>query len=75
MFKHFRLIPFLIGLTLGIIGIYWVKPLDKIVYRYPNPQNVDKTVYKDKNGVCYSYVAEKVDCDKNEGTLKEYPLQ
>lgn len=75
MFNHFRLIPFIFGLVLGFVGIYLLKPLDKIVFRYPSPSNVEKTIYKDKNGICYSYISEKVDCDKNEGSLKDYPLQ
>ena len=31
-------------------------------------------VYKDKNGVCYKYIATKADCDKNESRLKDFPL-
>jgi hypothetical protein len=75
MFKHLRIIPFLIGLVLGFIGIYLMKPLDKTIMKYPSPENVKNTVYRDQNGICYTYSVEKVDCDKNEGTLSEYPIQ
>jgi len=75
MFNHFRLIPFLLGLLLGFVGIYIMKNDSKTVYRYPTPQNVKNTTYRDKNGVCYSYKVEKVDCDKNAGSLAEYPLE
>jgi len=75
MFKHFRLVPFLIGLMLGFFGIYIMKPDNKIIYKNPTPENVKNVTYKDKNGVCYSYKAEKVDCDKSSGTLVEYPIE
>jgi hypothetical protein len=74
MFKHFKLIPFLIGLLVGIVGIYFVKPEGQIMMRYPTPENVGSTVYKDKNGVCYKYDAKGVDCDKNQDRLKTYPV-
>lgn len=75
MFKHFRLIPFLVGLAIGFIGIYLMKPLEKTIMKYPSPENVKNTIYRDTNGICYYYNVEKVDCDKNEGTLNEYPIQ
>jgi hypothetical protein len=52
-----------------------MKPLDKTIMKYPSPENVKNTVYRDQNGICYTYSVEKVDCDKNEGTLSEYPIQ
>ena len=75
MFKHFRILPFILGLLLGFIGIYVMKPDEKVVFRYPTPDNVKNTTYRDKNGVCYSYQVEKVDCDKSAGTLADYPLE
>jgi hypothetical protein len=75
MFNHFRIVPFIIGFVLGFIGIYIMRPDSKIIYRYPTPENVKNTTYRDVNGICYSYNTEKVDCDKNAGTLAEYPLE
>lgn len=75
MFNHIRFIPLILGLILGFIGIYVLKPENKIIYRYPTPENVKNTTYRDMNGVCYSYQVEQVDCDKNSGTLAEYPLE
>jgi hypothetical protein len=74
MIKHFRLLPFFIGIVVGIIAIIFVKPEKAVVYKYPNPEGNEKIVYKDKNGVCYRYKANKVDCDKNQDKLKEFPL-
>ena len=55
--------------------LLYYKPPRKTVYEYPHPQNVNERVYRDENGVCYKYSANKVDCDANEGTLRAYPIQ
>jgi hypothetical protein len=51
-----------------------MKPSQNIVYKYPTPETSEKVVYKDKNGVCYTYKAIPVDCDKNEARLRNFPL-
>jgi hypothetical protein len=75
MLQHFRLVPFLVGLVIGYLVLAFYVPPKHTVYEYPHPQNVKNRVYRDKNGVCYRYNAEKVDCDRNEESLKAYPLQ
>jgi hypothetical protein len=47
----------------------------KTTLKYPHPDNVGKVTYKDKNGVCYQYAAEKQDCSANKEKQKPYPLQ
>lgn len=74
MFHHIRIVPFLIGLAIGIIGILYVKPEQIIQYKYPIPQEAKELVYKDRNGLCYQYIPKEVDCDKNESRLKPFPL-
>lgn len=75
MLKHFRLLPFLAGAGLGVLMIYFYKVPRTVVNDYPHPQNVNERVYRDTNGVCYKYTAKTVDCDANEGTLRQYPIQ
>ena len=74
MLKHIRVAPFVLGLVMGIVGILFVNPEKNIIYKYPTPENAEKVIYKDKNGECYTYKAKKVDCDKNESRLKNFPL-
>ena len=74
MLNHIRIVPLLAGMVIGIIAFLFVKPQQNVVYKYPTPDNAGKTVYKDKNGVCYQYKVTPVDCDKNESRLKEFPL-
>jgi hypothetical protein len=75
MFKHFEMVPFLVGLGFGLVLLIFWKQTPDIVKAYPHPSNVEKNVYRDPNGVCYKYQSKEVDCDKNEGTLKAYPIQ
>jgi hypothetical protein len=75
MIQHFRIVPFLAGVFVGVLVLLFYKVPPTVVYEYPHPQNVQDRVYRDKNGVCYKYSAAEVSCDANEGTLRAYPLQ
>ncbi len=46
----------------------------KEIIRYPNPENVNNTIYRDKNGVCFKFKSEEVSCEDNNAALKEFPL-
>lgn len=74
MFHHIRIVPFIIGLVIGIIGILYIKPEQIIQYKYPVPQEAKELIYKDRNGLCYQYIPNQVDCDKHESSLKPFPL-
>jgi hypothetical protein len=75
LFDFFYLIPFLIGLSLGILYIMMGgRGMHETIYKYPHPSTVDALVYRDPNGACYRYRVEEVSCDKNEKNIKEYPL-
>jgi len=74
MLKHIQLIPLFAGLVIGVIAILFVKPEQKINYKYPTPDNAKELTFKDKNGICFQYIPKEVDCDKNEAKLKAFPL-
>jgi|LauGreDrversion4_2_1035121.scaffolds.fasta_scaffold14757_2 hypothetical protein len=74
MLHHLRLWPFVLGFTLGIIGILYVRPDQNVQYRYPVPDQAKDLVYKDRNGLCFQYLPKEVDCDANESKLKSFPL-
>ena len=76
LFDFFYILPFSIGLTFGILYIaFGGRGAHEVIYKYPHPTTVDALVYKDPNGACYRYRVQEVNCDANEGKLKEYPLQ
>ena len=75
MLRQFRLFPFIAGLIVGYLVLMYYKAPAHIVLEYPHPDNVKDRTYRDKNGVCYSYTSTEVNCDKNEATLEQYPIQ
>lgn len=75
MLNHFEFLPFLVGFAVGVVGILFVKPKPRVIFKYPHPTSVEEVTYKDPNGVCYKYKTNEVSCDANEDTLKPYPLQ
>ncbi len=75
MFQHFRFLYFLVGLALGALVYFIYRPTKEIIHQYPHPEKSKDTIFKDPNGTCYKYTSHEVDCDANESTLKDYPVQ
>ncbi len=76
LFEFFHWLPFVIGIAVGVLYVAMGgRGAHEVIYKYPHPSTVDALVYKDPNGACYRYRVNQVNCDKNEGKLREYPLQ
>jgi hypothetical protein len=75
MFGHFRIIPFIIGVAVGSVLLYLYKPEKQVITMYPHPSKTEDKIFRDHNKVCYKYTTHEVNCDANEGTLKDYPIQ
>jgi hypothetical protein len=75
MLSHFRLLPFLAGILIASLVFLVYKPQQQIIKKYPHPTDTEGKVYKDPNGTCYRYSVHEVNCDANEATLKDYPIQ
>jgi hypothetical protein len=69
---EFYFSAFIGAFILGIIVIFVFSPPQKIIVKYPNPTNSNKTVYtNEKNNECYKVISQpKKQCDNNE---EEYP--
>ena len=74
-FNHLQLMPFLLGLFFGMFFVYILKPPATVIYKYPTIENAGKVTYQDRNGACFKYHADTVDCGKNEGRIAVFPLQ
>jgi hypothetical protein len=74
MIQHIVWWALLLGLVLGAVGIFGMKPMMTPVMKYPTPETADKLLYKDKNGICYKYITKELNCDANESRLKSFPL-
>ena len=70
-----ELFPFLVGLAAGLFFVYILKPAPTVITKFPNLENTEKVVYRDRNGTCFKYDIKTVDCDKAENKIKPYPLQ
>ena len=76
MSEFFIRFPALIaGVVLGFILLRMYAIDRPIFYKWPSPENAGKVTYKDKNGVCYSYNSESVDCKAKGVNPKPLPLQ
>ena len=75
MFDQFRFLPFIIGILVGVLVSLFYKPDKQIIKQYPHPSEANEKVFKDPSGTCYKYTSHAVDCDANEATLKDYPVQ
>lgn len=67
--------PFAAGIFAGLIAVYFYTPEIRTIIEYPHPKESENKIYRDRNGICYKYSAHEVDCDSNEATLKDFPLQ
>ena len=72
--NNIQFFPFLMSFAIGIFIVYILKPSPIIIMKYPNLENAGKLIYKDRNGTCFMYETKEVDCDKNEGRIKPFPL-
>ena len=76
IWNHFQIMPFIIGLAIGLVTITWRKPDDSMrIPKWPHPTTVGKFTYRDRNGLCYSFSSEEVDCAKVKEKLKDYPYE
>jgi hypothetical protein len=71
-----KIIPFVAGLVIGGIIFIGFKPdtKDRVV-KWPNPENCGKVVYRDRNGLCYKFESQIVDCAKVQEKLQAYSFE
>lgn len=64
---------FIIAFAVGCLFVYLFAPAPQVVYKFPNPYNAGKTVYKDAAGTCFSFRAERLDACPKTG-VKPQPI-
>jgi hypothetical protein len=77
MLERFEFFPFIGGLLVGIGIFFFAKPEtngDRVV-KWPHPSNCDKTVYRDRNGLCYKFEAQIADCGAVKESLQSYAFE
>ena len=62
--KFINPLYFIISLCIGLGIVYIFSNQPKIIMKYPTPFNIENTIYKDNNDVCYKYESKEVSCEK-----------
>ena len=66
---------FFIAIFIGFFMTYILTPPPKIIYKYPTPDNVNETIYKDKSDNCFKYKADEISCPIDLKKISNIPLQ
>jgi len=61
----FQWVAFLISFCIGLLAVYLIQPAVTYIYTYPNPNNMNRIIYKDFAGDCYKFKIEPVECTKD----------
>jgi hypothetical protein len=72
--KYFNPLWFFIGFAVGMLIVYVMPMNNRLVYKHPMPDNVDKVVYHDKANNCYKYLAEEIKCPADPNQSVNHPL-
>ena len=73
--KYFHLPTFIISLAIGLFLVYIQAPDMTTIYVYPNPDNLNKIIYKDRADSCYSFTSKEVQCPNDIMKVRSYPIQ
>ena len=75
IFNYISLPAFLISFAVGIFFIYILGPDMKNILIYPNPDNVDKILFKDNADSCFYYKQTEVKCPEDKSQISSVPIQ
>jgi hypothetical protein len=75
IFNYISLPVFLISFAIGLFFIYVLGPDTKTIYIYPNEENINKVLFKDKADNCFSFQQVEVECPKDKSLIQETPIQ
>jgi len=65
---------FIIAFLVSIFIVYIYHPEPTIIYKHPNPKNVDSITYQKDDNTCYKYEATEVKCPSDPSLILEHPL-
>jgi hypothetical protein len=65
MTDYINLKYFVISFALGLLVVYAMAPPNRIVYKFPSPDNADSVIYKNESDSCYRYEAKETSCTTN----------
>jgi len=75
LFKYINIPVFIVSLSIGLFFVYMYESDRRVIYVYPNPDNVDSMQYKDAAGSCFAIKQTKTKCPKNESDISKIRAQ
>ena len=75
IFTYLSLKYIILGVFIGIIFMYYLKPPSSSIIVYPTPDNSNKIEYKDKALNCFQFTPQKVKCPLDKNKIKTIPIQ
>ena len=75
MFQYINFTYFILSFTLGLFLVYVLGEDVKVIKVYPNPDNVQNILYKDKSDECFRMKANETDCPSIPEQLFVTPFQ
>ena len=55
----------MISFCIGLFFTYSLTSAPEVIYIYPNPHNLQDTIYKDNSDKCFKYTSQNVDCTED----------
>ena len=65
LFNSIHPLLFMISFCIGLFFTYSLTSAPEVIYIYPNPHNLQDTIYKDNSDKCFKYTSQKVDCTED----------
>ncbi len=75
LFNIINLPIFIISLAIGIFVTYITIPNTQKIIVYPNPDNIDRLLYKDKADNCFKFSSKEVTCPTDKDKIRSYDIQ
>lgn len=66
---------FILSLAIGIFVVYISQPPTQVIYVYPNPENEDRVLFKDKADNCFHFTSREVECPSDDKKIRSYNIQ
>jgi hypothetical protein len=73
--KYIHIPTFIISLGIGFFLVYIITPPSKVIYVYPNPDNIKDLQYKDDSDLCYKFNENEIKCPADSSKIRSYPIQ
>jgi len=73
--KYIHIPTFIISLGIGFFLVYIITPPARVIYVYPNPDNIKELQYKDDSDLCYKFNEKEVKCPTDSSKIRTYPIQ